>query len=125
MGDVMHQCENLGVYFSIDDFGTGYSSLTYLKRLPARQLKIDRSFVFDILTDPDDLAIVNGVVGMAKAFGMEIIAEGVETVEHGRVLMELGCELGQGYGISRPVPAAEFCIWMDAWQLPECWKTSE
>ncbi|MFL0807324.1 MAG: EAL domain-containing protein [Oceanobacter sp.] len=121
----IHQCEVMGVYFSLDDFGTGYSSMTYLKQLPARQLKIDRSFVQDILKNPDDLTIVKGVFSLASAFGMEVVAEGVEEEEHGCVLLALGCELGQGYGIARPMPVADFSEWMEKWQPPECWLSYE
>lgn len=128
LSDVTHtinQCEALGVYFAIDDFGTGYSSLAYLKDLPAQQLKIDRSFVQDILRNPDDLTIVQGVSSLGRAFGMEVIAEGVEEEEHGCVLLELGCELGQGYGIARPMPVTDFGDWMDSWRPPERWLAYE
>ena len=118
---VIWQCEDMGVYFSIDDFGTGYSSLTYLKRLPARQLKIDQSFVADILVDPEDLSIVNSVVTMATGCGMEVVAEGVETIEHGTVLMGLGCDLAQGYGIAKPMPLEDFGPWADNWKPPARW----
>jgi diguanylate cyclase (GGDEF)-like protein/PAS domain S-box-containing protein len=117
----MESCISLGVQFALDDFGTGYSSLTYLRRLPASQIKIDQSFVRDMLTDPDDLAIVMGVVSLAKAFQLEVIAEGVETVEHGTELLQLGCKLAQGYGIARPMPASEVLIWLDSWQPDSAW----
>jgi EAL domain-containing protein (putative c-di-GMP-specific phosphodiesterase class I) len=97
----------MGVEFALDDFGTGYSSLTYLKRLPVSTLKMDQSFVRDMLVNPDDLAILEGVIGLAKAFQRTVIAEGVETVEHGVQLLRLGCHLAQGYGIARPMPAAD------------------
>jgi predicted signal transduction protein with EAL and GGDEF domain len=99
---VIEACKHLGVHFSLDDFGTGYSSLTYLKRLPVGLLKIDQSFVRDMLDDPDDLAILDGVIGLARAFGRRVIAEGVETIEHGEMLLQLGCEHAQGYGVARP-----------------------
>lgn len=108
----MAACRALGVSFAIDDFGTGYSSLSYLKRLPAESLKIDQSFVRDMLGDPDDLAIVRGVIGLAAAFRRRVVAEGVETAEHGRRLLELGCVLAQGYGIARAMPAAELPTWI-------------
>jgi diguanylate cyclase (GGDEF)-like protein/PAS domain S-box-containing protein len=117
----MESCISLGVQFALDDFGTGYSSLTYLRRLPASQIKIDQSFVRDMLTDPDDLAIVMGVVSLAKAFQLEVIAEGVETVEHGTELLQLGCKLAQGYGIARPMPASEVLTWLDSWQPDSAW----
>ena len=112
---VMHSCNKLGVEFSIDDFGTGYSSLTYLKRLPARTLKIDHSFVRDMLCDYEDLAIVRGIIGLAMAFQRNVIAEGVETKAHGDKLRQLGCELAQGYGISHPMSGAELPRWLSIW----------
>jgi EAL domain-containing protein (putative c-di-GMP-specific phosphodiesterase class I) len=118
---VMRACSDIGVAFALDDFGTGYSSLTYLKRLPATQLKIDQSFVRDMLIDPEDLAILEGVLGLARAFGRHAIAEGVETLEHGRLLLRLGCELGQGYAIARPMPAGEVPRWAAQWRPDEAW----
>ncbi|CAN7564670.1 bifunctional diguanylate cyclase/phosphodiesterase [Acidovorax delafieldii] len=118
---LMHACAELGVRFALDDFGTGYSSLTYLKKLPAELLKIDQSFVRDMLEDRDDLAIVQGVVGLSKAFNRKVIAEGVETVDHGRMLLAMGCVLGQGYGIARPMPAQQVPGWLDQWQAQQPW----
>ncbi len=99
---VIEHCREIGVMFALDDFGTGFSSLTYLKCLPAGQLKIDQSFVHGMLNDPDDLAIVNAVIDLAITFRRQVIAEGVETVKHGEMLLQLGCELAQGYGIAHP-----------------------
>jgi diguanylate cyclase (GGDEF)-like protein len=110
-GDVMRACAALGVEFSLDDFGTGYSSLTYLKRLPASTIKIDRSFVSGMLSDPGDRAIVLGVIGLARVFGREAVAEGVETPAHIAALREAGCALGQGYGIAPAMPAERFEAW--------------
>ena len=118
---LMHACAELGVRFALDDFGTGYSSLTYLKKLPAELLKIDQSFVRDMLEDRDDLAIVQGVVGLSKAFNRKVIAEGVETVDHGRTLLAMGCVLGQGYGIARPMPAQQVPGWLDQWRAQQPW----
>ncbi|RZU48045.1 diguanylate cyclase/phosphodiesterase with PAS/PAC sensor(s) [Fluviicoccus keumensis] len=118
---VIETCSRLGVSFALDDFGTGYSSLTYFRRLPTRILKIDQSFVRDMLTDPDDCAIVEAVVGMARTFGRKVIAEGVETVEHGVALLQLGCELAQGYGIARPMPADAVPDWIHHWRAPPEW----
>ena len=120
--DVMAACKGLGVSFALDDFGTGYSSLTYLKRLPVTLLKIDQSFVRDMLHDPDDLAILEGVIGLSIAFGRQVIAEGVETVEHGAKLLQLGCELAQGYGIGRPMPADNLPAWLAVWRPDPSWK---
>ena len=122
---VIVDCQALGVSFSVDDFGTGYSSLTYLKRLPARLLKIDQSFVRDMLEDPDDLAILDGVLGLASAFQRQAIAEGVETPAHAQMLLRMGCELGQGYAIARPMPAAGIHEWLREWQQqPLPWQQS-
>ncbi len=121
VSNVMNACRALGVGFALDDFGTGYSSLTYLKHLPAELLKIDQSFVRDMLDDPDDLAIVEGVIGLATAFRRNVIAEGVETVAHGDLLLTLGCELAQGYGIARPMPASGIPAWIASWRPDASW----
>ncbi|PKG96182.1 EAL domain-containing protein [Paraglaciecola sp. MB-3u-78] len=120
----MNACHELGVRFALDDFGTGYSSLTYLKRLPAYLIKIDQSFVRDMLEDADDLAIVEGVVGLAKAFRRDVIAEGVETIEHGVALLKLGCELAQGYGIARPMPSGDIPEWISSWKADDSWQAN-
>ncbi|MBA6223312.1 EAL domain-containing protein [Colwellia sp. MB02u-18] len=117
----MKSCIGLGVQFALDDFGTGYSSLTYLRRLPANLIKIDQTFIRDMLTDADDLAIVLAVVSLAKAFQLEVIAEGVETVEHGTALLQLGCNKAQGYGIARPMPASDIPTWLSSWQPYPAW----
>ena len=125
VSQVIAECQQMGVMFALDDFGTGYSSLTYLKRLPVSQLKIDQSFVRDMLDDPDDLAILQGVIGLAIAFKRQVIAEGVETVAHGAALLRLGCELGQGYGIARPMPAADLPGWVATWHPDPSWTNSQ
>jgi EAL domain-containing protein (putative c-di-GMP-specific phosphodiesterase class I) len=118
----MNACHELGVRFALDDFGTGYSSLTYLKSLPAYLIKIDQSFVRDMLEDADDLTIVEGVVSLAKAFRREVIAEGVETIAHGFALLQLGCELAQGYGIARPMPSGDIPDWVCTWKADDSWQ---
>jgi diguanylate cyclase (GGDEF)-like protein len=118
---VLNACHAIGVGLALDDFGTGYSSLTYLKRLPASILKIDQSFVSDMLDDPENLNILEGILGLASAFHRQVIAEGVETVEHGLMLLQLGCELGQGYGIARPMPASDFPGWVSVWKPDPSW----
>ncbi|WP_054340992.1 EAL domain-containing protein [Neptunomonas antarctica] len=119
---IMSACMDLGVSFALDDFGTGYSSLTYLRRLPANLIKIDQSFVRDMLTDPDDLAIIEGVIALTKSFKRNVIAEGVETIEHGAALLELGCELAQGYGIAKPMPASDVPAWLNGWEADISWQ---
>lgn len=118
---VINECAQFGVFFALDDFGTGYSSLNYLKRLRVSQLKIDRSFVLGMLENTDDLAILEGVIGLSSAFDLGTIAEGVETQKHGEMLLQIGCELAQGYFIARPMPAAQLQGWTESWQAPADW----
>lgn len=122
---VMKQCGAIGIGFALDDFGTGYSSLTYLKQLPARELKIDQSFIRDMLDDAEDLAILQGVLGLATAFQRSVIAEGVETIEHGCMLLRLGCERAQGYAIARPMAGDALPGWAAAWQPDASWLTQQ
>src|SRR4028118_863325 len=103
----LSRLREMGVGISIDDFGTGYSSLAYLKRLPADALKIDRSFVAGLGEDLEDTAIVSMVVELAHTLGMGVVAEGVETEAQAALLKDLGCDLGQGYRFSRPLPSKE------------------
>jgi diguanylate cyclase (GGDEF)-like protein/PAS domain S-box-containing protein len=121
VSQVIEDCAAMGVSFALDDFGTGYSSLTYLKRLRVEMLKIDQSFVRDMLDDPDDLAILEGVIGLAAAFKRHVIAEGVESEDHGNLLMKLGCELAQGFGIARPMPGPDVPQWVRAWESNPRW----
>jgi diguanylate cyclase (GGDEF)-like protein/hemerythrin-like metal-binding protein/PAS domain S-box-containing protein len=121
---IMDACIALGVNFALDDFGTGYSSLTHLRRLPANLIKIDQTFVRDMLHDADDLAIIEGVIALAKSFKRDVIAEGVETVEHGTALLEVGCELAQGYGIAKPMSASDISLWMKNWKSDVSWQNS-
>ncbi|MFA9274508.1 MAG: EAL domain-containing protein [Candidatus Aquirickettsiella gammari] len=118
---ILNACRQLGVHFSLDDFGTGYSSLTYLRKLPVDTLKIDQSFVRNMLQDNEDLDIVEGVIRLANAFHIDVIAEGVETLEHGAALLKLGCYLAQGYGVARPMPADQFIAWSERWQREQAW----
>jgi EAL domain-containing protein (putative c-di-GMP-specific phosphodiesterase class I) len=120
VSNVMNDCDQLGVCFSIDDFGTGYSSLKYLKRLPAKYLKIDQSFVRDMLMDTDDKAIIQGIIELAKVFNLKVIAEGVETPEHGELLQSLGSYIAQGYGIAKPMPANDILPWLAKWKKNPC-----
>jgi EAL domain-containing protein (putative c-di-GMP-specific phosphodiesterase class I) len=113
---LLERCSVLGVRFALDDFGTGYSTLTYLKRLPVQVLKIDRSFVHNMLDDVQDRAIVEGVVSLARTFDCVAVAEGVETPAQARALLDLGCEVGQGAGIAAPMPAAEVARFVREWR---------
>ena len=116
------RCKDLGVGFALDDFGTGYSSLTYLNRLPITTIKIDQSFVRDMLLDRDHRLILDGILWIMRQLNRCVIAEGVETLDHGRMLMDLGCELAQGYGIARPMPANQLPDWLLQWQFDADWK---
>ena len=122
VADTLAGLRALGLSVALDDFGTGYSSLTYLRRLPMDTLKIDQSFVQGMLDDTGDRAIVQGVIGLARSFGYQVIAEGVETIEQGQMLQQLGCAHGQGYCIARPMPIDTFIDWARRWQPPVQWQ---
>jgi diguanylate cyclase (GGDEF)-like protein/PAS domain S-box-containing protein len=119
---VISECQKLGVSFALDDFGTGYSSLSYLKRLPVNTLKIDQTFVRDILDDKDDLALVQAISGLAATFSKQVVAEGVETIEQGSLVMRLGCDVAQGYGIARPMPENEVLPWAAHFVADSAWE---
>ncbi len=121
-GAALQRCQALGVRFALDDFGTGYSSLTYLRKLPVDILKIDQSFVRDMLTNADDRGIVESVIRLAGAFNREVIAEGVETLDIGATLLHLGCHLAQGYGVAKPMPAAALTGWAMQWNQQARWR---
>ena len=121
MDDIVHKMESLrtlGVGCSLDDFGTGYSSLTYLKKLPLEQLKIDQSFVRDVLSDPNDAAIAHTIITLGKSLGFAVVAEGVETQGQREFLVAHDCHIFQGYLFSKPVPVPEFVAFVRAAQLP-------
>jgi diguanylate cyclase (GGDEF)-like protein len=106
--DMFKRIQQLGVRVLFDDFGTGYASLSYLKKFPLDGLKIDRSFVFDLLTDSDDAAIVSSTIGLSKQLGLTVVAEGIENRATADFLVSMGCEEGQGYFFGRPMPADAF-----------------
>ena len=118
---LINECRALGVSMALDDFGTGYSSMTYFRRLPVDTVKIDQSFVRDMLDNADDLAIVQGILGLTKAFGKTSVAEGVELTEHLAVLQGMGCHIAQGYAIGRPMPEQEFLRWLENFKPNVTW----
>jgi len=118
---ILVKCREIGITFALDDFGSSHLALRDLKRLPVEVLKLDPSFVREILESPEDLTILEGVLGLATAFHRQVLAEGVETVEQGLMLLHLGCRLAQGYGIARPMPASELPGWMAAWRPDPRW----
>ncbi|MGK0523698.1 MAG: diguanylate cyclase (GGDEF)-like protein/PAS domain S-box-containing protein [Pseudomonadales bacterium] len=113
--NVLARCQDLGFRIALDDFGTGFSSLTYLRTLPVDLVKIDKSFVRNMLDDASDRAIVESVIFLGQRFTHPILAEGVETLDHARALRQLGCDYIQGYGIARPMPASEIQEWLRRW----------
>ncbi|HEY9126939.1 MAG TPA: EAL domain-containing protein, partial [Acidobacteriaceae bacterium] len=108
---VLQELSEMGVHISIDDFGTGYSSLLYLKRLPAKELKIDRGFVRDLSDDTEDAAIISAIVALAKALHLTVVAEGVETEQQREFLKRLGCDSLQGYLLGKPMAAEKLAGW--------------
>jgi diguanylate cyclase (GGDEF)-like protein/PAS domain S-box-containing protein len=108
---IIEQCKKIGVRFALDDFGTGYSSLSYLSNLPVDTLKIDQSFMRNLSASKGDHAIVMGIIALSKAFDLQTVAEGLETQSHFQTLLDMGCDIGQGYGIARPMPAASLLDW--------------
>jgi diguanylate cyclase (GGDEF)-like protein/PAS domain S-box-containing protein len=122
VSSVLAECREIGVSISLDDFGTGYSSLTWLRRLPVNILKIDQSFVRDMLDNAEDMSILEGVLGLARGLDRTAVAEGVETIEHGRLLLQLGCVYGQGYGIAWPMPPDALPGWATTWRPDPSWR---
>ena len=111
----LHELSRFGMRLAIDDFGTGYSSLAYLKRFPVHTLKIDRAFITDISSDNDDVAIVEAVLGLGKHFNMKVVAEGVEDEDQLTFLKSQGCDIAQGYFISKPLSAESYVQWVKRW----------
>jgi len=116
-------CRELSIAFSLDDFGTGYSSLSYLRQLTVDELKIDQSFVRDMLVDAEDMSIINGLIGLGRAFDLKVVAEGVETEAHINSLLEQGCNIMQGYCIARPMPAEKLGQWLKEFSDHPTWST--
>ena len=111
---ILDELSTMGVRIAIDDFGTGYSSLAWLKRFPVDEIKVDRSFVTDLLADESDAAIVRSTIELGRSLGVVVVAEGVETADALERLAEYGCDVVQGYLVSRPVPAAQLVTWLRA-----------
>lgn len=121
VSEIIVACHERDVSIALDDFGSGYASLSYLKQLPANQLKIDKSFVFDMLSDKGDRAIVEGIISLADIFKCQVVAEGVESGAHGVMLLRLGCDMAQGYGISKPLKSDKVLKWAKTWQPDPNW----
>jgi EAL domain-containing protein (putative c-di-GMP-specific phosphodiesterase class I) len=115
---VLDELRDLGVELSVDDFGTGYSSLSYLRRLPVSEVKIDKSFVMRMAIDREDEAIVKSIIDLARNLRLQVVAEGIEDRATLTLLTELGCDLGQGYYIARPMLSQEFPAWLDRHAKP-------
>jgi diguanylate cyclase (GGDEF)-like protein/PAS domain S-box-containing protein len=122
VSNLIQKSKAIGVGFSLDDFGTGYSSLVHLKHLCVDTLKIDQTFVHDMLDDPENLAIVEGIIGLAHAFDRRLVAEGVESIEHILMLLEIGCDIMQGYCISRPIASEKMFEWVGAFVGDPRWS---
>ena len=115
VGEVLERLREVGVKLAIDDFGTGYSSLAYLKRLPVDVLKIDRSFVSNLIEESRDAAVVHSAVELAHSLGLGVVAEGVEDAATYEALRRLGCDFVQGYHVAKPVPATDVAAAIVAW----------
>ena len=112
----------MGIRFTLDDFGTGHSSLTYLQKLPAKTIKIDQSFVRNIHENINDLALVEAITSLSHTFHREVTAEGVESVQTGTILAQIGCHQMQGYAISRPMSADKVASWVREWSPDPLWQ---
>jgi diguanylate cyclase (GGDEF)-like protein/PAS domain S-box-containing protein len=122
VSSVILACQEMEITISLDDFGSGYSSLAYLRHLPVDRLKIDQSFVRDMLDDEEDCALVEGILQMARVFRRDVIAEGMETAAHGALLLNLGCDKAQGNGIAHPMPASEVLNWATQFKPDPDWQ---
>ncbi|MFK8041824.1 putative bifunctional diguanylate cyclase/phosphodiesterase [Congregibacter sp.] len=122
VAQVIREANQEGISFALDDFGTGYSSLTHLRRLPVSTVKIDTSFVLDMLDSPEDTAIVSSMVSLCRGLGRQVIAEGVSSLAHAKALMLMDCHYAQGFGISKPLPANELADWATMWRENGIWR---
>ena len=122
---VIDTCKQMGISFSLDDFGTGYSSLTYLKQLDIQTIKIDQSFVREMLNKPENIAILDAIIALSNAFDINLIAEGVETISQGRTLLQLGCVNAQGYFVAKPMPKEDIDVWHKTLKTPEEWSKTK
>src|SRR5690606_17499039 len=119
---VMKRCKaEFGITTALDDFGTGYSSLTHIRVLPVDVVKVDQSFVRNMLSEPEDCKIVEGVIALAQSFNIQVIAEGVESIAHGEVLLAMGCNQAQGYALARPMPIEQLMTFLSAYQPFSQW----
>ncbi|MDY0117176.1 MAG: EAL domain-containing protein, partial [Sulfurimonadaceae bacterium] len=118
---ILQTCQNMGMKIALDDFGTGYSSLHYLKKFPLNIIKIDKSFVLDSLTQSSSLSIVDASLGLSRAFQCNVIAEGVESIEIGELLIQLGVSKAQGYAIAKPMDQKEVPAWMKSYKNHPKW----
>ncbi|PCJ29941.1 MAG: diguanylate cyclase [Gammaproteobacteria bacterium] len=126
LNDTIKECrDSLGIKVALDDFGIAYSSLSHLRNLSADIIKIDRSFIRDMLDDPDDYSIIEGIIDLASSFRRQIVAEGIETESQGEMLMLMGCDLAQGYFISKPMPAEQIPVWLDRYPANQKWLESK
>lgn len=123
--EFMHRLRDLGCALSIDDFGTGYSSLSYLREFPLSELKIDRAFVMQLASNRSDQQIVKATIELAHSFGLRCVAEGVEDAAALEILKNLGCDVAQGYLVSKPMPIEQFSIWYKKWQLDAMHRLAE
>jgi len=112
----LHRLANMGLKIAIDDFGTGYSSLGYLKRLPVKELKIDKSFVMNMEKNDNDTIIVRSTVDLGHNLNLKVVAEGIENIEVWNILAKMGCDYGQGYFMGKPMPEKDFKSWLDKWE---------
>lgn len=120
--ETIHELNKMGIQFALDDFGTGYSSLTHLKELNIDTIKIDKSFIFEMLHNSQDMAIVNAVISLSKVFQIEVIAEGAENIEHLLMLFELGCDTIQGYTVAKPMSFNNFVSYITNYSPDPRWK---